>query len=221
MRRHDHRHDPHGRSPRCWLAAARDAVGRQTWALLAVAALIGRPTVATAQEMAVPVDLQLTVFARALSYDRSLPQRAEGTLVMGIVYQREVRASVLAKDAVLAWVQSNAGAVSKQIDLKCVPIALTDTTDLRTAIQRHHVDVLYVAPLRSVNIGRITRVTREERVLTLSGVASYVRSGIAFGVDEEARRTRILINLPASKDEGSDFTAQLLAVSQVIDGEDE
>ncbi len=203
------------------MGAVRLAVGGLTRAFLTVTALLGAPTVATAQDMAVPVNLQLTVFARALSYDRSLPQRAESTLVMGIVYQPDVRASAVAKDEVMAWIDRNGHAVSEHVELRGVPIALADTADLRTAIRRHRVDVLYVTPLRAVNLGHITQVTRAERVLTVTGVVSFVRSGVALGVDEQARRTRILINLPASRDEGSDFTAQLLAVSHVIEETDQ
>ncbi|MDH3455509.1 MAG: YfiR family protein [Gemmatimonadota bacterium] len=216
-----HRRDTSASCPRLGLRAALNVVRRQTYVFLAVAAVTLWPSAGMAQEMAVPVELQLTVLSRVLSYDRRLTSRAERTLVMGVIYQPQVRLSVRTKDEVMAWALRNADAISKQFDLQCVPIALTDTTDLRMAIKRNRVDVLYVAPLRAVNVEHITGVTRQEEVLTITGVVSYVHSGIALGVGQVASRTRVLVNLPASKDEGSDFTAQLLAVSQVIDGQRE
>jgi hypothetical protein len=53
-------------------------------------------------------------------------------------------------------------------------------------------------------------------MLTLTGVAEYVRAGIAVGIGVRDDRPEILVNLAAARAAGADFSAQLLLLARVI-----
>jgi hypothetical protein len=157
------------------------------------------------------VDVQFSLFFRILTYDRNLAHRAADGLVIGVVFQPHVRASVLAKDeAMRQQVPHEAG-----YTVRMVAIALDGSTDLAEAATQAGCNVLYIAPLRAVDVAAVTRASRAHGMLTLTGVAEYVAAGIAVGVGLRGDRPEILVNLAASRREGADFSAQLLRLARV------
>ena len=78
-------------------------------------------------------------------------------------------------------------------------------------------DVLYITPMRAVDLGSITKQTRAAARVTLTGVPEYVDAGIAVGVDLQGERPRILINLAAARAEGADFDSRLLKLAKIVE----
>ena len=91
-----------------------------------------------------------------------------------------------------------------------------DRANLRVAISRNKVNILYIAPLRTLELNRITRLSRARKLMTLTGVPHYVKSGLAVGIGVRGKNPRIIINLPAARAEGSNFSSQLLRLAKVI-----
>jgi hypothetical protein len=48
-------------------------------------------------------------------------------------------------------------------------------------------------------------------------VPDYVGAGCAVGIGTEGEKPLIIINLPAAKAEGADFSSQLLQLAKVIE----
>lgn len=205
-------------SPSAPRSRGRRALRARTLALVtALAAGATRP--AAAQEMEIPVAIQVPLFLKVLSFDRRHESaRAEGgngsfslaARGFGVVFQSGNRASVVAKDEVMhalgqATVASGMTAVA--IDL--------DAQSIEEAIARAGVGVLYVAPLRAADIARIARASRTAGVTTLTGVPEYVRLGLAIGVRLQGERPKLLINLTASRQEGAELSAELLKLAHV------
>ncbi len=161
--------------------------------------------------MALPVDLQFSLFYRILTYDRTLERRLAGGLVIGIVYQHRFRSSALAREQALRQ-QPPAGV---GFQARFVSIDLDEGVDLASVVAEAGCDVLYVAPLRAVGIRTITAVSRARGLLTLTGVADYVEAGLAVGVGLRGDRPEILVNVAASRAEGADFSAQLLRLARI------
>ena len=63
---------------------------------------------------------------------------------------------------------------------------------------------------------KITGVSRAKKVITLTSVPDYVESGLAVGIGVKGGKPRIIINLPAAKAEGANFSSQLLRLAKVI-----
>lgn len=182
---------------------------------LAVGLLLaaGGSTAARAQEMEVPVAVQLPLFLKVMSFDRQLRSRTAGTLVIAIVYQRGYRASAAAKDE--AWRAAVRVGEVAGMPVHLVAIDL-DRDELAEALTRSQATLVYLAPVRGIDMKEFASVTRAAQVTTLTGVVRYVELGLAVGVRLRGDRPRIVVNLAASRSEGAELTAELLRLAEVL-----
>lgn len=181
----------------------------------ALALLLGVPA-ARAQEMVVPTQLQASLFAKILTFDRNLKARAGKELRIGVLYQKKVRSSLEAQEE---FVQAMCGDPGRRIDglaLTCVAIEWTSAPEVEAALVREDIRVLYVAPLRAVAIEEIVAISRARKITTLTGVPEFVEKGIALGIALRAERPLILVHLVAARAEGADFNSQLLKLARVL-----
>jgi hypothetical protein len=176
----------------------------------------GRPM--TAQEMDVPIDVQIPLLYKILMFDRNLGSRVAGDgIVIAIIYQEGFRASVTARDQVLETVRRiGASSISGQ-PVQWVSLELAEEADLEAALAKHRVDVIYVAPLRSVGLDRIATAARGKHVTSFTGVPEFVDRGLAVGVGLQRERAQIIVNLAAARAEGAEFGSQLLNLARVIE----
>lgn len=165
-----------------------------------------------AQELAVPVEVQIPLFLKLLNFERRLKSQAAGdTLVIGVVYQRRFRLSLEVRDAFVEGVEKTAA----DRPLRCVSLDLDREQELANAIAANRVRVLYLCPLRAADLGKIAGIARDKQVLTLTGVPDFVSAGVAVGIDSRGRTPLILVNLPAARAAGADFSSRLLSLKMV------
>ena len=172
-----------------------------------------------AQDLAVPVSVQIPILAKVLNFDRRLPERAGGTLVIGVLFQSRYRTSANVAAEVcrtLDELPSGALGALESLERSCVPIDLDGKLALDSLLRARRVRVLYVSPLRAFPLESVVLVSRAERITTVTGVARYVENGLAIGVDMKGERPEIVINLSASRAEGADLNAHLLKLARVV-----
>jgi 6,7-dimethyl-8-ribityllumazine synthase len=177
------------------------------------------PRGVAAQEVAVPVAVQIPILVKVLNFDRKLPERAAGRLVVGVLFQGRYRTSANVADEVCRSLQELPANALGALELSCVAIDLDATSALDSALKRKGVQVLYVSPLRAFPLGDVIAVSRAAQITTLTGVPRYVETGLAIGVDMKGERPEIVINLAASRAEGADLTAHLLKLARVVGDE--
>jgi hypothetical protein len=197
-----------------YCAAVRLVIGLP---LLGLAGLVPRSL--AAQEAPVPVAVQIPILVKILNFDRNLPERADGPLVVGVLFQSRYRTSANVADEVCRALHALPAGALGEMELSCVAIDLDATSALDSALKRKRVQVLYVSPLRAVLLGDVTAVSRAAGITTLTGVPRYVETGLAIGLDMKGERPEIVINLAASRAEGADFTAHLLKLARVVGDE--
>jgi hypothetical protein len=168
---------------------------------------------AVAQEVPVPVEVQVPLLLKILTFDRHLTDAAS-PLVVGIVFQGRNRASAAIGDEVRGQLASAARPT------RVVVIDLDEIRDLRAILLREDVRVLYVAPLQAVSVSTVAGATRRQRVVSVTGVPRYVEQGLSVGIDLNGTRPRIVINLAASRAEGADFSAELLKLARLAGPKD-
>lgn len=174
------------------------------------------PRALAAQEVPVPVAVQIPILAKVLNFDRNLPGRAGGRLVVGVLFQSRYRTSANVADEVCRSLMELPADAFGAMERSCVAIDLDATAALDSALRRKHVQVLYVSPLRAIPLGEVTTVSRAAGITTLTGVPRYVETGLAIGLDMRDERPEIVINLAASRAEGADLTAHLLKLARVV-----
>lgn len=172
---------------------------------------------AVAQEMAVPMNVQVPLLLKILTFNRTQQPKTGGEVVIGIVYQGKFRTSLNVKDEFMKEIGSPPSAKLYPYPMRCLPIDLGNAGDLIGTLGEVNVDILYVTPLRAVAMETITAVSRAKKIITMTGVPEYVESGLAVGIDAKAGKPLIVINVTAAKVEGSEFSSQLLKLSKVIE----
>jgi hypothetical protein len=177
------------------------------------------PRALAAQEVAVPVAIQVPILVKILNFDRNLPERAGGRLVVGVLFQSRYRTSANVAREVCRTLQDLPAGAMGALEISCVSIDLDASSALDSALKRNRVQVLYVSPLRAVSLGDVTTVSRASGITTLTGVPRYVETGLAIGLDMKGERPEIVINLAASRAEGADLTAHLLKLARVVGDE--
>jgi hypothetical protein len=172
--------------------------------------------VVLAQSAPVPVDLQMTLILKVLTYDRQLLQRAKSGLKVGILYSSSDPLSVQAKDDVQRILQQLADKTIRTLPIRFTAIEFTTLADLQAGIVANGINVLYVTPGNSGNLDRVLQVSQSQRIITTTGVADYVEKGVAVGISLRQDKPHILINLASARSEGSEFDASLLRIATVV-----
>ena len=186
--------------------------------LLLIPALGWSAGPAQAQEMDAPAEVQIPLLYKILTFDRRLGERAPGDdIVIAVVFQGGYRASILARDQAVDAIKRMGASTISGHPVHWVTIRLDDAEALRISLTRVRVDVIYVTPLRGIELALITTAARAGGLTTFTGVPLYVELGLALGVGIARERPQILVNLVAARAEGSDFTSQLLRVSKVVE----
>jgi len=171
-----------------------------------------------AQEMAAPAGIQVPLLFKILTFDRRIGTRPPGdVIVIAVVFQSGYRASLVAKNQVVDAFETMEHSTISGHPVRIVVVEWKDKEQLRLALIHERTDVVYVTPLRGVGLDHIMGLARGAGMTTFTGVPLYVEQGLAVGIGIVRERPEIIINHPATRAEGSDFTSQLLRVSRVIE----
>jgi hypothetical protein len=174
---------------------------------------------AYAQDMPVPAGLQAQIFIKVLLFDRAYERRAEDGFVVAVLYQEGYRRSFLAREEFAAAAAHWGEEAPATVSFLCSFIDVDKATDLPAALAASGADILYVAPLRSFDIGRIAAVGRDMRLPSYTGVPEYLDAGLAVSLDLRDDKPRILINLKAAKEAGAEFDSRILSLARIIESD--
>lgn len=167
-----------------------------------------------AQEMEVSMELQFALLEKILTFERTFMAELSKEVSVGIVFQGGFRRSVIAKEDLSSLIE-----VHKTINTRPARLLLFDLEkeDIQTALTNQKPDVLYICPLRGIDIEKIKTASRMMRTISFTGVADYVWQGIAIGFSVRAGKPSIIINRRAAQAEGANFDSRLLRIARVIE----
>ena len=158
---------------------------------------------------------QYLFFMKVLSYNRNLNQQVGDTMKIGIVYQEKNRASMITHQEFEAAVKQSDFNKINGISISCISIPYGDNNQLLRDIKDKEIDVLYISPLRSVSIKEMLKICRGNNLITITAQADYCAAGVSTGLELVNGRVRIVINLNGAKEEGSDYSSQLLKLALI------
>lgn len=170
---------------------------------------------ASPQDMAVPVDLQYELFLKIISFERSLLSENKDSLVIGILYQSRYSASRNTKDEFIKTMHDHP---VKDIKGNPIEYVLIDvmSEDVSESIIAKKINILYLTPVRALDIEKIAATCRNHKILSLSGVPEYCERGLSVGIGQKGAKPEIIINLNAARLEGADFSSQLLKLAKIL-----
>jgi hypothetical protein len=161
---------------------------------------------AAAVEPAVPAQVQAAIIAKLWQFDRNFVHH--GDLTLAVLYQTKFRISFVAAHDLCHEFEA------ARLPVRCVFI---DVVDDSTPLPLQGIDAAYIAPLRAVNVEALLGLLRTKRIRTVTAVNDYVLTGAAVGLALRGDHAEIVVNLPASRAEGSDFSSQLLRLARIVE----
>lgn len=163
-----------------------------------------------------PADLQYTLVAKILTFDRNLKARSGTELVVGVIHQTGFPPSLAALRELERAVAGSPIQAVEGIPVRLVAVPLRSIRTLEADLRREGVNLAYVVPLRAVEVGAVVQAARAAGALTVTGVPTYVSQGVAVGLGLQGDRPRILVNLTSARADGADFAAGLLSLADVV-----
>jgi hypothetical protein len=162
----------------------------------------------TAQEITVPVKLQIELFQKILTFERHHQSTVSPTTRIGVIYQNHFRMSADAFHEI-------SSTLNDRSDVELIPIDLDvlSIEDLDPARKPH---ILVLCPLRSYPLDDIIAYSRKKHILSATLVYRYVEEGISVGLLEERDRPVIVINFSASQLEHANFDSRFLKLVRVL-----
>ena len=157
-----------------------------------------------------------TFLARMLTYDSNLKKRAGEKLTIAVLYDGKSPAST-AQGTDLGTALKNLELVRiLDLPVETLGIAITDASELDRAVQTAGLDAIVVCDGLEKQTALIRKVSEKGKLITIGTSSSQVRAGLSIAVYLENGRSKILVNLPASRNEGVAFCGELLGLAEVI-----
>lgn len=192
------------------------AIHRGAITLAVIALLFSGHGAIEAQAMDLPVETQIPIFLKLLTFDRNLTTAAGSELRIAILYQGGNRES-LATQRLADTELQKATRLFQGLTARIVAIDLEHEDDLARRLTDENVVAAYIGPLRAVDLKALLRTTRAAHVRTFSGVTRFVSQGVAMGVTMRGDLPQILVNLAAAREEGADYPAQVLKLARMVE----
>jgi hypothetical protein len=136
---------------------------------------------------------------------------------IGVVFVASDAESVKVKDEILKTLGLVADRTIKNVPIKAVALEYKDPKTLAETVRSQGINVFYIAPGNANTLTELLRMSHTKGITTATGVPEYVQRGVAIGIGIKAdKKPDILINLPSSRQEGSEFDASLLRIANVV-----
>ena len=154
---------------------------------------------------------------RVLSYDRALPQRAGGNVVVLVAYKPGDSASESERQKLVVALNGvGARTPISGMRPRAVEHAFRDTATLQRAARDARAVAVYACRGLEGMTDAIMRATRGAQALSMTSEATAVRGGLGVGLIHRGGQVRLLINLASTSAEGARLDAALLQLAEVI-----
>ncbi len=175
------------------------------------------PLTAHAEQMPIPAKIQVPLILKILTFDRNFSRKITSALRIAIVYDPQDPTSYQAQRDIARTLDRFATKTIKQLPITYVLLEYSTESRLGELAEATRINVFYIMTGNAKHLQALLRVSQRLHITTVTGVPDYVNQGVAVGVGvKKDRKPRILINLPASKSEGSAFEANLLKLATVL-----
>lgn len=183
--------------------------------LLALAALLVTSR-AGAEEVSVPVSLQIDLLLKVASYDKNLRRRAgDRVLVAVLVNPKDADSGRVAAQALAALAEAS------EVDgLPVMPLSVeyTDSASLSRLADESRVAVLYVTPgFTPAELDGIALAFDGRSVLSAGALAKYTERGTVLGFDLVGGKPKLLVHLARAKRQKVELSSAVLKLMRVIE----
>lgn len=179
--------------------------------VIAALLMISMLVICTPSSAQVQAKLQAAIFIKLLNYDSALAEKKQSTITFHIVLDSKTNKN-------LAELKAAFGVISKQkVANKNVLVAITNITSLSAATTDSTAHVYYLPDGSSRStLEAVLSLATEKKIAVLGGNADLAQSGAAVGINVNAGKPEIIVNLKQCKLMGMNLSSQLLKLAKVI-----
>ena len=159
--------------------------------------------------------IQYTLLLKILTYDKNFLNKATDKVIIGIVFQSGYRVSVDAKETLVDAIDESGLKVENRI-VSYILMDMSGSGSMEYFVNNSYPDVLFVLPMRGINMSYITSLSKRYKIMTFTSVPAYMNDGISTCVNMDGEKPVIMINRNSARSEGLDFSSQLLKVARII-----
>ena len=184
-------------------------------ALALACAVVGllATSAAVADEVAVPIRLQLELLERVVRYERGFASASTPVHVL-VVGRNGSAESARTTAQLLAGLRQSRRLGGRPMDV--TQVSYTNAAALRSEVRRVDADVLYLGARLDGEIPLIAAALSGTTLITVSAVAADVDRGMVLGFELVSSRPRIVVNLTAARASGLRFNAQFLRLARIV-----
>jgi hypothetical protein len=169
-----------------------------------------------AEDVSVPISLQMELLLKVASYDKNLKQRARDRVRVAVLLRQDDPDSGRSAAQALKAL-SEADAIDG-MPLDRVSTTYTDAAALARFIHEGNVAILYVTPgFRDTDIEAIAQALDGVSVLSVGALAKYVPRGMVLGFDLVGGKPKLIVNLGRAKRQNVELSSSVLKLVRVIE----
>ena len=189
------------------------SLARRAVALVCAASLLLAAVAATADEVTVPVNLQIELLGRIVRYERTYA--SEATPIAVLVVSRTNAPECVRVSSQLTAELRRAGRIGGRA-LTVSTAAYTTPAALRAQVGTSHARLVYLGAGLGRDVPAIATALAGAGVITVAAVGADVDRGAVVGFELVSSRPRIVINLTTARAQRLQFNAQFLRLARVV-----
>jgi hypothetical protein len=194
--------------PRSWLWAS-------SW-LWATLCLLCFTTRVAADDVTVPISLQMDLMLKVASYDKNLPQRARGSVRIAVLVKAEDADS--GRSAAQALKALSAADDIIGLPVERLSTTYTDAPALARVIGESNVSILYVTPgFSESEIDAMAHALDGVSVLSAGALGKYTSRGVVLGFDLVGGKPKLLVNLELARRQSVELSSSVLKLMRVVE----
>ena len=169
-----------------------------------------------AEEVSVPVSLQVDLLLKVASYDKNLTRRAGDRVVVAVL----VKPGDADSGRVAAQALAALSEVNEVVGLPVMPLSVeyTDAGALARLADESRVAVLYVAPgFTPAELDGLAQALDGRSVLSAGALAKYTERGTVLGFDLVGGKPKLLVHLARAKRQQVELSSAVLKLMRVIE----
>ena len=170
-------------------------------------------SVAAADEVSVPVDLQVQLLDRIVRYERSFAAQTSPVRVL-VVTRPSSPESVRVSAQLVARLRHSGRLGGRPMTVEAT--LFTNAGALATTARSSSARLVYLAPGLAADVPAIGSGLVGLDLITVSAVGSDVDRGIVLGFELVSSRPRVVVHLAAARAQNLQFSAQFLRLARVV-----
>jgi hypothetical protein len=183
-------------------------------ALLWLCLCLWIPRLAQADDVAVPLPMQVQLLASVADYDKGFVERAKGKVKIVLLTSKNPDSARAATQVlgVLGQLPRIGGQAHEEST-----VLFESGAELARLCRSNAISVVFMMPGFQGEIADIKKSLDGVNVLSVATIGSYVQQGVVLGFDVVSGKPKLLVNLAQARAQKVTFRAELLKMVKVIE----